>query len=200
MALSHSILVVLTEQPMSGYDLARYFDTSIGFFWTASHPQIYRELKKLGERAFVESREEIQSGKPNRIVYRITDTGRRALVEWSREPVAAPAVKDELLVRLQAIDHVDRDALREQIAGRLVAHRAQLSQYHHILDKRFSGGEETSSDLGKLMGLELGIQYETSWIAWCENVLERLEQGAQKGLSGDSAPAGSKRDEASRQR
>ncbi len=184
MALSHSILVILTERPMSGYDLAKYFDSSIGFFWTATHPQIYRELKKLGERGYVASREEIQSGKPNRIVYSITDAGRQALKEWSREPVAAPVVKDELLVRLQAIDHVDQEALQQHIADRLVAHRAQLAQYFHIRDKRFADGEETPSDLGKLMGLELGIQYETGWIAWCESVLERLQSRSRKSRSG----------------
>ena len=189
MALSHSILVILTERPMSGYDLAKYFDTSIGFFWSATHPQIYRELKKLGERGHVEAREEIQSGKPNRIVYTITDVGRAALLDWSREPASAPVVKDELLVRLQAIDHVDQSALRQQIAERLEAHRAQLSQYHHIRDRRFADGKASPSDMGKLMGLELGIRYESGWIDWCESVLQRLDQRSGKSQGDVAAPA-----------
>ena len=32
---------------MSGYELAKTFDSSIGFFWKADHQQIYRELSKL---------------------------------------------------------------------------------------------------------------------------------------------------------
>jgi len=47
MALGEAILVCLTERPMSGYDLAKNFDASIGFFWKSSHQQIYRELGKL---------------------------------------------------------------------------------------------------------------------------------------------------------
>ena len=176
MALSHAILVCLTERPMSGYDLAKFFDTSVGFFWTATHPQIYRQLKKLQDQQFVTSTEEIQSGKPNRIVYSITGEGREALKRWSREPVLPPLIKDDLLVRLQAIEHVDRKALREQIAARLEGHREQLSQYHHIRDVRFNGPEPPARDLGKLMGLELGIQYEEGWIRWCESVLKRLGQ------------------------
>lgn len=174
MALSHAILVCLTERPMSGYDLAKFFDTSIAFFWKATHPQIYRELKKLAEQGYVTSSEEVQSGKPNRFVHSITDAGREALKTWSREPVALPLIKDDLLVRLQAIEYVDKDALREQIRARLAAHREQLEQYHHIRDVRFSDGKPAPEDLGKLMGLELGIQYEQGWIAWCESVLERL--------------------------
>ena len=176
MALSHAILVCLTERPMSGYDLAKFFDTSIGFFWKATHPQIYRELRKLEEKGHVTSLEEIQSGRPNRIAYSITPDGLDALKAWSREPVALPLIKDDLLVRLQAIEYVDKTALREQVTARLEAHREQLSQYFHIRDVRFSEGEPAPDDLGKLMGLELGIQYEQGWIAWCESVLKRLEQ------------------------
>lgn len=174
LALSHAILVCLTERPMSGYDLAKFFDTSVGFFWKATHPQIYRELKKLQDNGHVTSIEEVQTGKPNRIAYSITDGGKQALKEWSREPVALPMVKDDLLVRLQAIEYVDKAALREQITARLEAHREQLGQYFHIRDVRFSDGEPPARDLGKLMGLELGIQYEQGWIAWCETVLDRL--------------------------
>jgi len=69
MALSEAILVCLTERPMSGYDLAKNFDASIGFFWRASHQQIYRELGKLREKGYVKSEEIRQVGKPNRIVH-----------------------------------------------------------------------------------------------------------------------------------
>ena len=49
------------------------------------------------------------------------------------------------------------------------------SGINNIYDVRFSDGKPAPEDLGKLMGLELGIQYEQGWIAWCESVLERLE-------------------------
>ena len=48
MALEHAILVSLTERAGSGYELARRFDRSIGFFWAATHQQIYRVLKRDG--------------------------------------------------------------------------------------------------------------------------------------------------------
>ena len=41
MALEHAILVSLSERPASGLDLTRRFDRSIGFFWSATHQQIY---------------------------------------------------------------------------------------------------------------------------------------------------------------
>ena len=47
MALEHAILVSLTERPASGLDLTRHFDRSIGFFWSATHQQIYRVLARM---------------------------------------------------------------------------------------------------------------------------------------------------------
>jgi len=46
MSLPHALLTSLLEQPCSGMDLARRFGRSIGFFWPATHQQIYKELGK----------------------------------------------------------------------------------------------------------------------------------------------------------
>ena len=47
MALEHAILVSLSERASSGYDLARRFDKSIGYFWTATHQQVYKVLARM---------------------------------------------------------------------------------------------------------------------------------------------------------
>jgi DNA-binding PadR family transcriptional regulator len=80
LALGDAILVCLTERPMTGYELAKTFDTSIGFFWKADHQQIYRELTRLRDRGHVNGREVVQTGKPNKLVYSLTSAGRAALV------------------------------------------------------------------------------------------------------------------------
>ena len=119
MALAEAILVCLTERPMSGYDLAKNFDASIGFFWRASHQQIYRELGKLREKGFVDSQEISQNGKPNRIVHTITKDGHTALSQWSMKPARMPSVKDDLLVKFYALEDVDMAALKDQLTIRI---------------------------------------------------------------------------------
>src|SRR4051812_27563711 len=98
MALAEAILVCLTERPMTGYELAKTFDTSIGFFWRASHQQIYRELQQLRSDNLVDGKEVIQTGRPNKTIYAITDAGRSRIHVWSREPTDRPPVRDNLLV------------------------------------------------------------------------------------------------------
>lgn len=176
MALSEAILICLTERPMSGYDLAKTFDASIGFFWRASHQQIYRELGKLSEKGFVKSQEIAQSGKPNRIVHTITKAGRTHLKTWSIKPNKLPSTKDELLVKFYALEGVDLGALKEQVFVRLEEHQSRLARYHQIKERFYSGTNLTLNQKGKLMVLEMGMKEQAHRIDWLEKALVRITE------------------------
>src|SRR6266536_4087506 len=148
-ALGDAILACLTERPMTGYELAKTFDVSIGFYWKANHQQIYRELTKLRERGHIQGSEVVQSGKPNKLIYTLTPEGRTALRHWAARPSTPPSIKDDLLVRLHALDSIDIEPMRADLMARLEHHRDRHTNYERILKKRFP--EETASgvlDLG----------------------------------------------------
>ena len=149
-----AILACLTERPMTGYELAKTFDASIGFFWKADHQQIYRELSKLRDRGHVQAREVVQSGKPNKLVYTLTADGKAALRHWAARPSVPPSIKDDLLVRLYALDSVDIEPLRADLMARLEHHRDRYDRYERLLNKRFPQGTAAPADLGKLLILQ----------------------------------------------
>jgi DNA-binding PadR family transcriptional regulator len=130
LALGDAILACLTERPMTGYELAKTFDSSIGFFWKANHQQIYRELTKLRDRGHIQGREVVQSGKPNKLVYTLTLEGRAALRHWAARPSVPASIKDDLLVRLYALDSVDLEPLRADLMARLEHHRDRCARRH----------------------------------------------------------------------
>src|SRR5215469_1280166 len=177
-ALGDAILVCLTERPMTGYELAKTFDSSIGFFWKADHQQIYRELTRLRERGHVQAREVVQTGKPNKLVYTLTAEGRAALRHWAARPSSPPSIKDDMLVRLCALDSVDMDPMRADLMARLEHHRDRLARYERVLKKRFPHGAESLDDTGKLLGLRLGLRHEQAVVEWCEEALQTLQPGA----------------------
>lgn len=174
MALAEAILVCLTERSMSGYDLAKNFDASIGFFWRASHQQIYRELGRLREKGFVISEEVSQKGKPNRIIHTITPTGQKALRAWSKKPVKHPSIKDDMLVKFYALDHMDLDALKEQLTMRIEQHQTKLVKYFRIKERYYDGKELDLMQKGKLIALEMGIEQETQRIRWLEEGMTKI--------------------------
>ena len=174
MALGDAILACLTERPMSGYELAKTFDSSLGFFWKADHQQIYRELTRLRDRGHIQGREVAQSGKPNKLVYTLTPDGRAAFRHWGARPSVPASIKDDLLVRLYALDSVDVEPLRTDLMARLEHHRDRFTRYERILNKRFPDGTASPADTGKLLGLRMGMRYERAVAEWCEEAIDAL--------------------------
>lgn len=174
MALGDAILACLTEHPMTGYELAKTFDSSIGFFWKADHQQIYRELSRLRDRGHIQGREVVQSGKPNKLVYTLTPEGRAALRHWAARPSSPSSIKDDLLVRLYALDSIDIDPLRDDLMARLEHHRDRCARYERILNKRFPQGVAPLADMGKLLLLRMGLRHERNVADWCEEALDML--------------------------
>src|SRR5215470_16308615 len=181
MALGDAILACLTERPMTGYELAKTFDSSMGFFWKADHQQIYRELSKLRDRGHVQAREVVQSGKPNKLVYTLTPEGRAAFRHWAARPSVPGSVKDDLLVRLIALDSIDIEPLRADLMARLEHHRDRYERFERLLHKRFPEGRTSPADIGKLLSLKLGLRHERMVAEWCEEAIDTLSALAGKG-------------------
>lgn len=181
MALGDAILACLTERPMTGYELAKTFDASIGFFWKADHQQIYRELSRLRDKGHVQGREVVQSGKPNKLVYTLTTEGRAALRHWSARPSVPPSIKDDLLVRLYALEVVDIEPLRADLMARLEHHRDRYERYERLLNKRFPDSTAPPADLGKMLSLRLGMRHERVVVEWCEEALDALSAVSHRG-------------------
>jgi DNA-binding PadR family transcriptional regulator len=173
-ALADAILACLTEHPMTGYELAKTFESSIGFFWKTDHQQIYRELSRLRDRGHIQGREVVQSGKPNKLVYTLTAEGRAAFRHWAARPSTPPSIKDDLLVRLYALDSVDIAPLRTDLMARLEHHRDRYERFERILKKRFPQGTASPADMGKLLSLRLGLRHERMVTEWCEEAITAL--------------------------
>jgi DNA-binding PadR family transcriptional regulator len=115
MSLPHALITALVEQPSSGSDLASRFDRSIGYFWHATHQQIYRELGRLEEAGWVESLPP-ESGRGRKRVYQVLPAGRKELKRWVAEQQDPTPQRDAFMVRLRAEAAVGPTGL----AGKLI--------------------------------------------------------------------------------
>ena len=116
MALEHAILVSLSERPASGLELTRRFDRSIGFFWSATHQQIYRTLRAMEDDGWVQATPVVQHGRPDKKVYTVADAGRAELARWIAEPLTGREFRSEVAVKLRAASYGDRAAVLAQVA------------------------------------------------------------------------------------
>lgn len=176
MSLPHVILTVLSTRDATGYDITKEFSASIGYFWKASHQQVYRELNKMAQNEQVTCVLEPQEGKPDRKVYSITDAGRRALGEWFEQPTAHPTVRDEFSAKLMACAVQPSVAYQVQLAELVEESRKLVSHYKEI-EAAYYATPSTLDKQARLERLTLrrNLLIREAWIMWAEEVLLELE-------------------------
>lgn len=108
MSLRYALLGFISTEPASGFDLAREFGESMGWFWYASHSQIYPELRRLEEDGLVTSTEVDGSPGKQKRIYRITEQGGRRYVSrvnvsWAQIALLVPGRSSGVSSGLQQI-------------------------------------------------------------------------------------------------
>ncbi|MDR2423013.1 MAG: PadR family transcriptional regulator [Deltaproteobacteria bacterium] len=86
MSLKHGLLGLLNYGVMSGYELNKAFNASLGFFWQGQASQIYRELAAMERSGWLTSERVVQEDKPSKKLYALTEAGKKALAEWLADP------------------------------------------------------------------------------------------------------------------
>ncbi len=180
MALRNAILVMLLDGEASGYDLAKAFDASVANFWTAVPQQLYRELEKMEVDGLLSARVIQQRRRPNKRLFALTDAGRAAILGFSRRTPKPTAVRDELLVQVQAVEDGDATAIVAAIRQRLAAATERRDGYERLLARLLAGRTESdflasAERIGPLLTLRRGIAFEEEnirWGTWAVDVLE----------------------------
>ncbi len=179
MALRHAILAALVRGESSGYDLAKAFDVTVANYWTATPQQLYRELDRMSQDGLVAARVVVQEKRPNKRLFTLTDEGRAQLRAFVAEEPRPTAIRDELLVQIEAMQPADRPVVCGHVRAKLAASRHKLSGYERVRDFLLAGRTQAEhlaagDDLGQYLTLARGISFEQENIRWCGFVLRAL--------------------------
>lgn len=181
MALEHALLVSLSERAASGAELTRRFDASIGFFWSATHQQIYRVLGRMEGDGWVERDTSRDAGKS----YAVTDAGRAELARWIAEPTTPDAMRSSLSVKMRGASYGDRAALLEDLRRQLDEHTKRHSLYEFLAHRDFPDPAALSAaDLDIYLVLRGGLLMEEFWIRWLTEYVDTHTTAATPPLSG----------------
>lgn len=174
--MEHAILVSLAEQPASGYDLARRFDRSLGFFWSATHQQIYRTLGRMEGAGLVRAEVRRGEGAPDRKVFSLTADGRAELTAWTQQPSPPERMRSEFAVKVRGMQHGDAAAVVEDIRRQRAEHAQLLEYYERNAAKNYPDPDDLSpEDVPVHLVLRGGILTEQALIAWCDEMLAALD-------------------------
>ncbi|WP_433545569.1 PadR family transcriptional regulator [Streptomyces sp. CA-294286] len=199
MSLPHAILTALLEKPSSGLELTRRFDMSIGYFWSATHQQIYRELGKLEQAGFIRALPQDVPTRGQKREYEVLPAGREELVAWVAKSEDPKPLRDAFGLRLRAAAMVGTGELLAEVGRHLGLHRVQLATYQEIEKRDFghlvggpdgraeerpegrSGGRAAERVGGREerlqhLVLRAGIQMERFWVGWLEEAAAELRE------------------------
>lgn len=178
MPLEHAILAFIEYQPMSGYDLKKFFDVSVAHFWSATQSHIYKALEGLEKKGWAESQVIPQEGKPNRKEYQITDEGRIELRRWLVTPLPLDPVREAALIQI-FFSHFSSN---EEIAALFEARMKEITEHLHILKNVAQAAiDENAKQIGVerarqlwQITLDYGIDYYEFELAWHEKMLKKI--------------------------
>ncbi|MEM8714605.1 MAG: PadR family transcriptional regulator [Cyanobacteria bacterium P01_A01_bin.3] len=188
MALSHTILMLLSECPCSGYDIGKEFDECVGHYWQATSQQIYRELSKMEKQGWIEAETIAQEGRPNKKVFSINAAGKQELLTWVNQPSNPMSVREDLMVKMRASHLVEPQVVIDELTRRRDIHAGKLAQLLEIEREDFPKPDELEGEeLGHYLTLRCGLRYESMWVDWCEEAIERMTLvAAEKKKDGDT--------------
>lgn len=191
MSLAYGILGFLNYGPMSGYDLAKAFESSLDFFWHAQSSQVYLELKKLEKQGCICGHTVIQKERPNKRVFSITETGRTRFMDWLAEEDGEDAThfKSAFLMKI----FFSGNRTPEQSALLLKKFRADCGAYLEKMGsipesmKKYGSGKEAYQTLYWQFTADFGYSFIKTCIEWagrCIAALEELEKHCGKDEEG----------------
>ncbi|MFZ6687273.1 PadR family transcriptional regulator [Undibacterium sp. SXout11W] len=177
MSLQHALLTSIVEKPCSGYELARRFDKSIGYFWHATHQQIYRELARMEEQGWVSS-VEVEGGRAGKRKFKVLAAGKKELRRWASEQSEPFRLRDEMMVKLRADAAVGPLGLADEFERRLRLHEQELQTYREIEQRDFSDSDMPRETQIHYLILKAGIAFEEGRVQWTKEALKMLKQEA----------------------
>jgi PadR family transcriptional regulator, regulatory protein AphA len=155
-------LGVLSLGEASGYEIKKDVEDGLfSHFIDASYGSIYPALNQLSVEGLVTVREEEQTGKPDKKVYAITESGKNALAKAISVVPAKDKYKSEFLFQMLLQDYISPDII-------LVAIQKQLDDLNEDLGRIAECSQSGAEGIGGRFVAEYGNAVLTAGVKCLE--------------------------------
>ena len=179
MSLAHGILGFLNYGKMSGYDLAKYFNSSVQFFWHAQNSQIYLALDNLEKKGFVGHERVVQADKPNKKLYSITEAGKKEFIRWliDGDNNVTSDFKSAFLMKVFFSGNRPPEQNVEMLKAFIADCRSFMESMGGVSGDIAEYGQGVSPSAAAYWQFtaDFGYRYVKMCIEWAESCIEKLE-------------------------
>ena len=178
--LKYILLGGLSYQPLTGYQLKQFVDSSTNHFWYAQTSQIYRTLDTLEKERLLTSEIQEQNARPDRRLYHITPTGQADVQTWLAQPLTEISpTKDVLLVRLFFSAQLEKETVLTQLRVQRSLHQQQLNLYRNEIAALIDQSSHQNPKLKRDALLwdvtrRNGELVEEAYVRWLDEAIARI--------------------------
>ena len=164
-----SLLGFLDVAPMTGWDIDRWVQISIGNFWNVTRSQIYRELRTLTHAGYAKAGD---AGTRDKVPYAITGKGRAAFKRWIAQAPPPEVIRSRLLLTIFFGHQLPATRLREIAEAERVEHQKRLDRYVALEPNLATDPNQRFP----LVTLHFGIRYEQAMLDSIDELLALLDE------------------------
>ncbi len=159
-------LVSASAEGVHGYRLKHDFQALHDDFWELNYGRLYRLLDHLEQAGDLDVVQEVQRGRPNRKVYRITKKGEKNLDDWLLQPVSEDPrpLRDELSLKLLFLDEKNTDAMYDQIRQQRSIYLKKLARIGRRRRRLEKAGVNMKLAGLVLDGAEMRVEADLAWL------------------------------------
>jgi len=177
--LSLAILGLISQRPLTGYDVRKVFATTPMGHFSSSPGAIYPALRRIEEAGWVRGKTGEGKTRRERVVYEITARGIRVLKQHLSRPVTRDDViwhMDDLMMRFAFMDPI---VGRETTLRFLQTFASELEAYATELRHYLDSVRQIMPPCGRL-AMENGIQGYEMNTQWARRAIEELQGNSQQ--------------------
>ena len=173
MSLKYGLLGLLVEEPLHGYEVKNRFEAMLGGTWEVNIGQVYTTLQRLERDGLV--RPAGERGDRGKLLYEISDSGRKALNEWLARPETGPQeLREDIYVKLLLAARLANGDLGPLLSRQKRAYLQRLRDLNQLEARAKKDGR---TDLARLVrGALLHTEADIKWI----------DELSETGISGES--------------
>jgi DNA-binding PadR family transcriptional regulator len=161
------LLALLAKEPAHGYELKARLEQVFGDAYPSPNiGQIYVTLQRLERDGLVDSQDVVQTTRPNKRVYELTDAGREAVLTWMDRPSDGPRVRDDFFMKLA----LSENAGAADRLGLINRQRRHYLSQMRALTELVADSERPIPQL-LIEGAMLHLQADLDWLQRCQEEL-----------------------------
>jgi DNA-binding PadR family transcriptional regulator len=170
------ILGLLSESPLTGYQMKQLIDIRFRFFWHESYGQLYPTLKDLKGRGLIEEMESKTSSDARaQKTYRICEAGVDALRVWLQQPVEKETVRLEILLKMYFSNLTDPEVMVAHIKTFQASHQRDMQMLNMFRTELESIADVDPNHPHVLRVIDFGQKVNQAYVDWSRETIKFLE-------------------------